>query len=84
MANKFAKTFETWKKQASKYAQERLGLTEVFDEDDPYELAASSIEAFESEQDPKAYIREIFADDFNTHENDKAMERKARRHGDIF
>lgn len=54
--------FEDWKSAASIYANKVLSL-DPFEDDDPYDLFEAAQAAFESEQTPEAFIREMFEED---------------------
>jgi hypothetical protein len=57
-------TFEEWRDQAAKYADEELSILEfIWSKYDPYDLFEAAQAAFDSGQYPEAFIREMFEED---------------------
>jgi hypothetical protein len=52
-----------WKKKARRAAIELLALRDIWDEDDPYDLAEAARVAIAAGQSPEAFVREQFAED---------------------
>lgn len=71
------KKFETWKKQCLKYANDLLGLGDLFDHDDPYDLRNLVDQAFHSGTTAKAFIEEAFAEDIARKEHDSQQRAEA-------
>lgn len=62
-AKKKAKTFEQWKKDCSKSAKRLVGIGDLLDDSDPYDVFRAMDEAFKKGQGPNDFIEEIFAED---------------------
>lgn len=61
-------TFEEWQDRADAFLRESLGIDDLLDEDDPYDMADAMEEAYDDEEDPEDFIREAFSDDFAAQE----------------
>lgn len=67
-------SFEEWKERCASVAEDLLGLDDILAEDDPYDLFLAMEEAYENEEDPESFIREIFADELASREHDDSWE----------
>jgi hypothetical protein len=56
-------SFEDWKAIAAKHAEQLVNIADMWDADDPYNLAEVAIEAYDVHQSPRAFVEEQFADD---------------------
>jgi hypothetical protein len=67
--------FVAWKKKATAYARklDLVGGDDVFGHDDPYELLEAAHAAFTNREDPKSFIRDVFAEDLASRANDEVM-----------
>jgi len=65
--------YEQWKKEAEAEAENILCTGDLFDADDPYDLQAEAKAWFDSGGSPKAFIREMFAEDIASQEHDAQM-----------
>lgn len=68
------KRYAKWKYEAQAYAQEiHLTVTgdDVFADDDPFDLVEDSKTAFETKVSPRAFIRDMFAEDLAEREADE-------------
>ncbi len=66
-----------WNKIASKYAEHELCCGDLWDENDPYSLHEVADDAFQKDQDPKAFVREMFTEDFAKQEHDAEQYRES-------
>jgi len=69
--------FELWYVECSDYLKEVLGIPDMLDANDPYELRDVAVDAFHSKQTPKEFIDEIFGDEIASQENDIQMAHRA-------
>lgn len=78
MATKAEKAFASWKKKAVRHGK-KIGAcdSDIWDDDDPYDLAVVAKDAFDKGTTPAAFIEEIFADDIASRANDRLMEEEA-------
>lgn len=75
-------TFEEWRSEVGRHAEELLGLGDALDEDDPYELFESMPGAHAAGQDPEAFVREMFADDLASLEHDELLRQESMAYAD--
>jgi hypothetical protein len=66
------RTFQEWQKECAKIAKRLVGITDLLDEDDPYDLAQSMDDAY-PDQDPEEFVREVFGDDLARQEHDAQL-----------
>lgn len=69
--------FEKWKKECSKVAKDLVGLDDLLEECDPYDLFEAMEHAFKEQTEPQDFIEEMFAEDLASLENDRQMEAEA-------
>jgi hypothetical protein len=77
------KRFEAWKKKARAYV-DKLGLVDgddIFDPSDPYELLEGADTAFAIGESPKAFVRDMFAEDLASRAYDADLARQSREYG---
>lgn len=75
-------TRENFEKRAAKYTEEHLGFGDLWEEDDPYDLAEAADEAYNKGVYPELFIRMIFADDFARNEYDDQLFAESLEHED--
>ena len=56
-------TYEEWKEAVAQCADKLLSLTDLWSEDDPYDLFEVAQESYDNGQTPEAFIRWIFEED---------------------
>ena len=72
--------YEAWQELVKKRTESLLGLGDIWDEDDPYDLFESARAAFADDITPEHFVAEMFADDIASRENDALMEAEALEH----
>ena len=70
-------SFPAWKLACSAHAMKLLSLSDLWTEDDPYDLADAAQAAFDSHQSPRAFIEEMFAEDIARQEYDAQLAAEA-------
>lgn len=75
MATRYERALTSWKRKAVRHGR-KLGVCDgdIWDADDPYDLATVARDAFNKGTTAAAFIEEIFADDIASHAHDKLME----------
>jgi len=58
-------SFELWKLNAARSAALILGISDLLDENDPYEVFDLMEPAYNKGQSAKEFINEVFAEDIN-------------------
>lgn len=56
--------FAAWKEKARQFIDEELSLGDIWDKDDPYEVAKIAAEAFRNGVKPESFILDAFDEDF--------------------
>lgn len=74
----FFKRHAEWQKQVIACARELVDIDDLFADDDPYDIAALSRDAFDKGQSPEDFVREAFEEDIAG----KAYDDDLRRQGE--
>lgn len=70
-------TFKEWQKRCSSLAKRYVDLTDILDDDDPYDLKDAMDEYYEDGATPEEFIQEMFADDLAKRGYDEDLARQA-------
>lgn len=78
MATRYERAFTNWKRKALRHGKKIEACDgDIWDDDDPYDLAVVAKEAFDKGTAATAFIEEIFAEDIASHAHDRMMEKEA-------
>jgi hypothetical protein len=67
-------SFNKWKDEAQKFLYKELGLEDLWDPSNPYDIGPDvDWNAFRHNQTPEAFIRWFFEEDFNNKANDELL-----------
>lgn len=70
-------TYEQFRQDCAIEAERLVGLSDILDDGDPYELDVAMADAFRCGDTPEQFIRDIFAEDIASAMNDRIMEAEA-------
>lgn len=76
------RTFHRYRSSCSTWAIRLVGIDDILDADDPYELAVVMKDAFDQGVSAQSFIRDIFADDLASALNDSIMAAEAEEAGE--
>jgi len=70
-------SFRLWQKKAANYAQRHLGMGDLFDDFDPYDLKENHDPhtAYVNGRTPASYVRMVFEEDFARQAHDWELAR---------
>lgn len=76
------RTFARYRSSCATWAIRLVGIDDILDADDPYELAVVMKDAFDQGVPAQAFIRDIFAEDLASTMNDSIMAAEAEETGE--
>jgi hypothetical protein len=69
--------FADWKLRCVKHSRRLLSIADLWDADDPYDLAETAVAAFATQVPPRAFVESAFAEDLARNEYDSQQASQA-------
>lgn len=70
-------TFEEWRAAVGEAAREIVGLNDVLDENDPYDLADTMEDAHDAGQTPREFLEEAFSEELASRQYDVHLQEES-------
>ena len=70
-------TYEEYQQACSNHLSELLGITDLLDTCDPYDVFTCMKDAYDDGEDPVAFIEEVFSEDIDRQEYEIEQELEA-------